>query len=76
MEITYSKPAVKSIKELNNPHKQRIKTAIENIPLGDIRKLQGYKNITPPLPDEKEAIIRGEAAYKAGEIYSHDEVWN
>ena len=60
MEITYSKPAVKSIKELNNPHMQRIKFVKE----------------TPPLPDEKEAIIRGEAAYKAGEIYSHDEVWN
>ena len=30
----------------------------------------------PPLPDEKEAIIRGEAAYKAGEVYSHDEVWS
>ena len=45
MEIIYSKPAVKSIKELNNHYKQRIKTAIENIPLGDIRKLQGYKNI-------------------------------
>lgn len=29
----------------------------------------------PPLPDEAEAIKCGEAAYAAGEIYSHDEVW-
>ena len=45
MEIKYSKPAVKSIKELNSHYKQRIKTAIEKIPDGDIKKLQGYKNI-------------------------------
>jgi hypothetical protein len=29
----------------------------------------------PALPDEVEAIERGEAQYKNGEIYSHDDVW-
>lgn len=36
---------MKSIKEMNNPYKSRIKTAIEKIPQGDIRKLQGYNNM-------------------------------
>ncbi len=45
MEIQYSKSAMKSIKEMNNPYKSRIKTAIEKIPQGDIRKLQGYNNM-------------------------------
>ncbi len=45
MEIQYSKSAMKSIKEINNPYKSRIKTAIEKIPQGDIKKLQGYNNM-------------------------------
>lgn len=45
MEIQYSKSAMKSIKEINNPYKGRIKTAIEKIPHGDIKKLKGYNNI-------------------------------
>jgi len=45
MEIAYSKQAFKSIRSINNPYKQRIKSAIEQIPRGDIKKLQGYKNI-------------------------------
>jgi mRNA interferase RelE/StbE len=45
LEIQYSKSAMKSIKEMNNPYKSRIKTAIEKIPQGDIRKLQGYNNM-------------------------------
>lgn len=42
MEIEYSKSAVKSIKQLNEPFKGHIKNAIEKIPQGDIKKLQGY----------------------------------
>lgn len=30
----------------------------------------------PPYKDEIEAIERGEAEYKNGEVYSHSEVWS
>lgn len=43
MEITYSKAAVKVINGMDRPTKQRIKTAIEKIPEGDIKPLQGSK---------------------------------
>lgn len=42
MKILYSKSAVKSIKSLNEPIKSNIRTAIEKLPQGDIKKLQGY----------------------------------
>lgn len=41
MEIRYSKAAVKAINEMDRPTKQRIKTAIEKIPDGDIKPLRG-----------------------------------
>ncbi|MCL2605154.1 MAG: type II toxin-antitoxin system RelE/ParE family toxin [Defluviitaleaceae bacterium] len=44
MKPTYSKRAAKAINRINNPFKQNIKEAIENLPSGDIKKLQGYKN--------------------------------
>ena len=44
LQIQYSKQAVKAISKINNPTKQRIKTAIEKLPAGDIKKLQGYSN--------------------------------
>ena len=45
LEIQYSKSAMKNIKEINDPNKGRIKIAIEKIPRGDIKKLQGYNNM-------------------------------
>lgn len=45
MEIQYSKQAMKSIIEINEPFKSKIRTAIEKIPYGDIKKLQGYQNL-------------------------------
>ena len=42
--IEYSREAVKHIGALDKPTKQRIKQAIEKLPNGDIKKLQGYKN--------------------------------
>lgn len=45
LKITYSKSAVKSIKNLNEPMKSNIKKAIEKIPDGDIKKLKGYTSI-------------------------------
>lgn len=41
MEIQYSKAAVKAIGEMDRPTKQRIRTAIEKIPEGDIKPLRG-----------------------------------
>ena len=44
MYIRYAKIAVKHIEELDKPSKQRIKTSIEKLPFGDIKKLKGYQN--------------------------------
>lgn len=44
MQIEYSKKAVKYINSADKPIKGRLKEAIEKIPLGDIKKLQGVDN--------------------------------
>ena len=48
MEIRYSKPAMKYIKLLDKPTRQRIKEAIygltEKPPKGDIKPLEGYSD--------------------------------
>lgn len=44
MQIEYSKNAVKYINVADRPTKRRLKEAIEKIPLGDIKKLQGVDN--------------------------------
>lgn len=44
MQIEYSKKAVKYINTLDRPTKKRLKEAIEKIPFGDIKKLQGIEN--------------------------------
>lgn len=41
MQIEYSKKSVKYINCADKPTKKRLKEAIEKIPLGDIKKLQG-----------------------------------
>lgn len=41
MQIKYSKSAVKYINVVDRPTKKRLKEAVEKIPLGDIKKLQG-----------------------------------
>lgn len=46
MEIEYTKQAVKQISKLDKPTKQRIKSEIEKLPLGDIKRLQG---VTPVM---------------------------
>ena len=43
MDINYSKAAVKVINSMDRPTKQRIRAAIEKIPEGDIKPLQGTK---------------------------------
>ncbi len=42
MRIEYTKEAIKHISKMDKPTKQRLKNAIENLPAGDIKKLQGY----------------------------------
>lgn len=44
MQIEYSKKAVKYIGSVDRPTKKRLREAIEKIPLGDIRKLQGIES--------------------------------
>lgn len=45
MEIIYTKQAMKDIKSIDSRVKDRIKTGIEKIPFGDIKKLQGYSTL-------------------------------
>lgn len=44
MDIEYSKNAVKYINSVDKPTKDRLKYAIEKIPFGDVRKLEGMEN--------------------------------
>ena len=45
MKIQYSKAAAKTIATMDSKTKQRIKDAIEAIPAGDIKPLQGYNDL-------------------------------
>ena len=42
MQITYEKSAAKYIQTQDKSMKQRLKSAIEKLPDGDVTKLQGY----------------------------------
>lgn len=42
LRIELEKEAAKYISKLDKPTKQRIKKAIEKLPAGDVKKLQGY----------------------------------
>lgn len=44
MQIRYEKEAAKHIQSQDKPTRQRLKSAIEKLPDGDVKKLQGYKN--------------------------------
>ena len=44
MQIEYSKKSVKYIASADKQTKKRLKEAIEKIPLGDIKKLQGVED--------------------------------
>ena len=45
MRKTYANKAVKDIKKIANPTKQRIRDAIKNLPKGDVKKLAGHDNL-------------------------------
>jgi mRNA interferase RelE/StbE len=42
MTIKFERQAAKQIEALGQPAKSRIKSGIDNLPKGDIKKLQGY----------------------------------
>lgn len=42
LQIEFEKEAAKHISKMDKPTKQRIKKAIEKLPAGDVKKLQGY----------------------------------
>lgn len=44
MQIEYKKNAVKYINSCDRATKQRLKIAIEKLPLGDVKKLAGLEN--------------------------------
>ena len=46
MNIIYSKQAIKSIKRMDATLKQRIKTAIEQLPDGDTKQIRGRNETT------------------------------
>lgn len=46
MKIAYTKQAVKQISRYDKPTKARLKDAIEKLPQGDIKRLQGVTPIT------------------------------
>lgn len=47
MRIEYEKEAAKHISKMDRPTKQRLKIAIEKLPAGDVKKLQGIKDVLP-----------------------------
>lgn len=44
MQIRYEREAAKHIGRMDKPTKERIRAAINKLPDGDIKRLQGYKN--------------------------------
>ena len=46
MNISYSNKAAKTIGNMDKPTKDRIKTAIEGLPDGDVKQIQGSGVIT------------------------------
>ena len=44
MEVEYSKQAVSYLEKQNERQSARIKAAINNLPVGDVRKLKGIEN--------------------------------
>ena len=45
MKIIYAKRAIKVLARLDSPTKQRIRRSIADIPLGDIKRLQGHTEL-------------------------------
>ena len=44
MEVRITKTAIKNVKKLDSPTRDRILRSINKLPFGDVKKLQGYDN--------------------------------
>lgn len=44
MQIEYKKKAVRYLEMCDSDTKKRLKSAIEKLPIGDVKKLTGYDN--------------------------------
>lgn len=44
MDILYKNTALKSLEQFDKKAKMHIKNAIENLPFGDVKKLEGFDN--------------------------------
>lgn len=44
MNIQITKTAIKAIRRLDSPTRERVLNGINKLPLGDIKRLQGYSN--------------------------------
>ena len=77
LKIIFEKDAAKHISKMNKPSKTRIKQAIDKLPAGDVKKLQGFVPADKPMPDEVEAIQRANKSIAEQGTVSYDEIdWN
>lgn len=44
MKLVFEKEAAKHISKMDKPSKIRIKQALDKLPAGDVKKLQGFSN--------------------------------
>lgn len=78
MEIQITKTAIKDIKRLDKPTRDRILKGIYKLPLGDVKRLQGYINYYRLRIGDFRVIysVNGEtiivsAVLPRGEVYKH-----
>ena len=78
MNFQITKTAVKDIKKLDVPTRERILQGIHKLPLGDVKRLQGYTNYYRLRIGDFRIIysVNGEtvivsAVLPRGEVYKH-----
>lgn len=59
MEIQYSKQAIKYLKKLHKPKREQIIAAIEQIPQGNIKKMQGVEGLYRLRVNDYRVIFSG-----------------
>ena len=74
MQIEYSKNSVKYINAADKPTKKRLKEAIEKIPFGDIKKLQGIENGYRLRVGDLEALRTGREDRAANGTIPHEAI--
>ncbi len=78
MEIQITKTAIKDIKKLDKPTRDRLLEGINKLPLGDVKRLQGYINYYRlrignfrVIYSFENGIIIIMAVLPRGEVYKH-----